>query len=359
MAHSRPCWQPKVYRENAPDNEEPMEQAAVSQKAPPHTVRDAALRQQLQSRREILRVAPPASTSDRLRALLEEVDAALERMDEGSYGICETCHDPIESDRLLLDPLCKNCLDHLSPAERRALEFDLDLAGEVQRGLLPDATAMLDGWNVAYSYVPAGAVSGDYCDLIACGAGSGYVLLGDITGKGIAASILMAQLHAIIRSLVPGIRSARELVTKANRIFCQGNLASYFATLVCGRITTGGTIEICNAGHCSPLVIAQGKVTRIESAGLPVGVFPEGDYGSQELHLGPGESLVLYSDGLSEAFNPAGEMFGVERLVNLLSQRSGLPPNDLMLSVLEEVKTFRVGAPKTDDLTMMVLRRER
>jgi sigma-B regulation protein RsbU (phosphoserine phosphatase) len=278
-------------------------------------------------------------------------------MDEGTFGICETCHDAIESDRLLLDPLCRNCLDHVSPAEQRALERDLDLAFQVQQGLLPAAAVNIDGWKVAYFYEPAGVVSGDYCDLIALDKG-GLVLLGDVAGKGVAASMLMAQLHAIFRSLATVTHSVTELVEKANRIFCQGTIASYFATLVCGYVDQDGEVEVCNAGHCVPMHIGKGTVSRIEATGLPLGIFADGEYQSRKVSLANGESLVLYTDGLSESFNSSRQQYGVQRLTNVLKQQPMLAPKELLAAMLEDVKTFRSGAPKTDDLSIMVLRRE-
>jgi sigma-B regulation protein RsbU (phosphoserine phosphatase) len=276
-------------------------------------------------------------------------------MDAGTFGMCETCHDTIESDRLLVDPLCRTCLDHLSTAERRALEMDLDLAGQVQRGLLPGREFTIGGWELAYAYEPAGAVSGDYCDLIAHDDG-GLFMVGDVTGKGVAASMLMAQLHAIFRSLVTVTRSVSDLVVKANRVFCQANPASRFATLVCGRLSTQGDVDICNAGHCLPLHVGQTGVRRVASTGLPVGLVPDGDYPCQHLRLASGDSLVLYTDGLSESFSAQGEQYGVERLEALLQGRRDLAAAELLAVVLADVVAFRAAAAATDDLTLLILR---
>jgi sigma-B regulation protein RsbU (phosphoserine phosphatase) len=113
---------------------------ATGQQHPLNPIRDAALRQQLLARRKRLEDLLPQVPPQRFQHVLAELDAALERMEAGTFGVCETCHDSIENDRLLVDPLTRNCLDHLSLAERRALERDLDLALEVQKGLLPSAT---------------------------------------------------------------------------------------------------------------------------------------------------------------------------------------------------------------------------
>lgn len=331
---------------------------AINHDAFLNPVRDRALRQQLVSRRQRLAAALPAAPdTPRLVGLLQEVDAALERMNAGTFGICETCHDTIESDRLLQNPLCRNCLDHLSPSEQRALEMDLDLAFQVQRGLLPDAAMTIDGWRMAYAYEPAGTVSGDYCDLIDLGQGTGLFLLGDVSGKGLAASLLMSHLHAIFRSLASANQGVTELMAKANRVFCQGTFSSRFATLVCGRADRAGHVEVANAGHCLPLHVSQSGVTRLESTSLPLGLFADGEYQSERTELAPGDSLVLYSDGLTETFNPSGQQYGAQRLEDLLRGRHALAPKEILAAVQEDVAHFRSNAPRTDDLTVMVLQR--
>src|SRR5262249_28374201 len=146
-------------------------------------IRDQAVRGQLLWRRERITQALSGRPSPSLEHLLGDIDAALERLREGTFGLCETCHDPIEHDRIVADPLCRNCLDHLSAPERRALEHDLDLASQIQRGLLPKTPLASATWDMAFAYEPAGAVSGDYCDLIPAEEGGGLFMLGDVTGK--------------------------------------------------------------------------------------------------------------------------------------------------------------------------------
>jgi sigma-B regulation protein RsbU (phosphoserine phosphatase) len=336
-----------------------MEQSEQNALLSRNPVRDAAIQKQLLVRRERLRAAlRDTEKAEHLVGLLHEVDAALERLDSGAFGICETCHDAIEPDRLLVDPLCRNCLDHLSPAEQRALERDLDLASKVQQGLLPRPDLSARGWSGAYHYEPAGSVSGDYCDLLRLEDGTGLFVLGDVTGKGVAASMLMTHLHAIFRSLINSTRRIEDLVANANRIFCEGTVSSFFATLVCGWLRSQGEIETCNAGHCYALHVHDGRVSTVESDGLPLGLFADGHYGCHRLQLAIGDSLVLYSDGLSEAFNRAGETYGLQRLCDLLLQRRAAAPQELIALIREDVTRFRAGGPKTDDLTIMVFRRD-
>ncbi len=149
---------------------------------------------ELEHRRQHLVTATSTHVADdSLRHLLSSVDEALSRLQHGTFGICEECHETIEADRLLCDPLLRFCIDHLSQAEQRALEADLTLAAKIQRALLPRTDWGVDGWQARYHYQPAGLVSGDYCDLIEEDGGFLF-LLGDVSGKGVAASMLMSHL---------------------------------------------------------------------------------------------------------------------------------------------------------------------
>src|SRR5438034_1195146 len=131
---------------------------------------DLAMREQLLQRRERVRTAMSTAVGSgadpQLTALLREVDAALERFESGTYGLCEKCHDTVEADRLISNPLERFCLDHLSADEQRALEEDLTLAAQTQRGLLPRQNIQINGWQFDYCYEPARLVSGDYVDII-------------------------------------------------------------------------------------------------------------------------------------------------------------------------------------------------
>ena len=213
------------------------------------------LQGQLEERKRRLEVAiASAPLNSGLGGLLHEVDSALDRMAEGTYGLCLECHDTVEQDRLLADPLVRYCLDHLSQLERAALQRDLDLASQLQRNLLPQKGLRAGGWETSYHFAPLGAVSGDYCDLIPSD-GQLLFLLGDVSGKGVAASMLMAQLHALFRSLSQMSLPLGQIVTHVNRFFCESVLAGQYATLVCGLAKPTGEVEIHNAGHCPAIVV--------------------------------------------------------------------------------------------------------
>jgi phosphoserine phosphatase RsbU/P len=296
------------------------------------------------------------------RVLLSEVDAALARMESGTFGLCETCHDPIETDRLSVDPLLRRCIDHLTAPERRVLEQDLELASRIQLGLLPPREVSAQGWEIAYHFEPYGHVGGDYCDVVQPdpSGGSLYFLLGDVSGKGVAASLLMSNLHATIRSLSIVGLTVEQLLTRANRLFCQNTLETHYATLVCGRSTGPGVIELANAGHWPVAHVRRDQTRFIDSSGLALGMFCGSEYRHQQLRLDPGDFLVLYTDGLTEARNRAEEEYGTERLAAHLAglaRQPGLTARDLTTACVRDLVAFRGGAPASDDLTIMVVRR--
>ncbi len=317
------------------------------------------IRQQLESRRGRLRETLTERTSHpaHLHALLREVDSALDRMANGAYGVCEACQDSIETDRLICDPLVRFCLDHLSRPERDALERDLELAAKVQKGLLPPPSLDRSGWHVCYHYEPAGVVSGDYCDAIDAGPNGLYFLVGDVSGKGVAASMLMAHLHATFRALIqPGIE-LKCLLEHASRVFAASTLPNQYATLVCGRALPDGTVEISNAGHPPPLVARNGSVAAIEGANLPLGMFSNEQYSVTKLSLARGELLVVYSDGVSEATDSFNAEYGADRLCNLIRQHRSKTPIDMLTAFREDLAAFRPNCRKADDATLFVLAR--
>jgi phosphoserine phosphatase RsbU/P len=312
------------------------------------------LRDQLLLRREKLETAAVKAQAANLVQLLDEVDRALERIDVGSFGICEACHGTVEARRLIADPLTRICLDCLKPEQARALEQDLELAARIQAGLLPKQDFAAPGWKVCYHYQPAGMVSGDYCDLVHDGRYL-YFMVGDVSGKGVAASMLMANLHAMFRALIPAGLPLAQLVERANRIFCESTLPTQYATLIVGRADDFGTVEICNGGHMPPLHVGPAGVRVVETSGLPVGLFCDQKFSTSKLEVMPGDTLVMYTDGVSEAENGDGVQYGHNGLGKLLGAHHKLGPQEIVKRCTEEVLEFRRGLPSSDDQTILAL----
>lgn len=305
---------------------------------------ESLVREQLQARRDLATDAPTRT----------RVDDALARLDAGAWGICRECHDPVESERLLVDPLIELCIDHLSSAERRALEDDLVLAARVQSRLQPPPHVIEGAWEIATHGEPARIVGGDYADIVPDGRGGILVLLGDVSGKGVAASMLAAHLHATFRSLAMMGRPLAELLGMANRLLVASTLPSQYATLAAVHAHPSGAIDVANAGHPPLLHLRPGRNTgRIPSTGMPLGLFADARVSSHQVRIERGEALVLYSDGFTEATDAEGIELGEERLAESLRASDRADPRAVLTSALRALHAYRATA--TDDATMLVL----
>lgn len=272
--------------------------------------------------------------------------------------LCEVCAGPLDEDRLRAGPLKRVCLECLSDDERQALQHDLDVAAQIQARLLPARNFSFGRWQIHYHYEPLGVVSGDHIDLIRPGreGQSLHFLFGDVSGKGVAASILMANLQALFRSLVSQELALPAIVEKANTLFFESTAANSFATLVAGRLNGGGQLELCNAGHNAPLLVGNGSVSSLSASAPPLGLSSHTRYEPKRFRLEPQDYLFLYTDGLSEALNGTGEEFGSARVEGALGNLRGLPARAVVNSVLDEVQRFQNGSPQIDDVTAMAIR---
>jgi sigma-B regulation protein RsbU (phosphoserine phosphatase) len=287
--------------------------------------------------------------------LLREVRSAIERLSAPeSYGVCQVCHDLIGQETMNVDPLARNCLSCLTPEQLEELDDDLGRAWHIQGESLPKQDFKFNGWEVSYHYEPAGQLSGDYCDLVSTDSGDLYFLIGDVAGKGVAASLLMSRLHAIFRSLITTQLPVSELVERANHLFADTTMRPYYATLVCGKASVDGQVEICNAGHCPPLFLHNQTVTSIAATGLPVGMFCQERYETVHFNLNKGDRLLLYTDGLSEARDGADEEY-VGRLNAFVGSCTDLPAPVLVNRLLDDMREFSRGNRVNDDLTIMAI----
>jgi len=310
-------------------------------------------REQLLERRSRAELARSSDVAE-VQTLLEQIDAALHRIENGTFGICESCHESIETERLHADPLITLCVTHLTASEQRALEQDLELAARIQTALLPVRSLSTDGWQAAYHYQPAGVVSGDVCDLLHGDDGLFFVA-GDVSGKGVSASILMSNLLAIVRTLQSINTPLPQLMERANRLFCESTLPSSYATLICGRALPEGVVELSNGGHCPPVRIRRLGPECLQASALPLGLFCSSRYEPARLQLEPGDILLLYSDGITEASNAAGEEYGLDRLMNVAGKLHGCAARAVVESVLADLKSFRGPGPAADDVTVLSL----
>jgi sigma-B regulation protein RsbU (phosphoserine phosphatase) len=315
-------------------------------------------RDELRGRRERLAQLAVTVRESQLVELLRQVDSALERLDEGDWGRCSRCDGTVEAARLAADPLLHICLDCLSPAERRALERDLEAAARVQAALLPPRQLTHDGWEVALLWEPLGPVSGDHYDVVVPTNADDplHLVVGDVAGKGVSASLLQSHLHAILRALADTRLPLADLMARANRLLCGVTLPASYATLLASRLYPDGKVELVSAGHPRPLLADRRGVRPIEGAGLPIGLFQEASYTTRELLLGTGDTLVFYTDGWTEATSDEGE-FGIGRAASAVRSAQNAPLEELLRACRSDMEAHLGSAPRGDDLTLLAVRR--
>jgi len=243
----------------------------------------------------------------------------------------------------------------------REREKELAMARTVQSRLFPSTLPEAEGWEFAGLCEPAKEVGGDYYDLIGVNGGLVAVALGDVSGKGLGPSILMSNVHAMLRSCLrrPGAEPA-EIVTELNEHLNETAPASMFITLFVGILDVEtGAFRYVNGGHNPGVVLSPGvgDPVFLEKGGLVVGAMPGVAYEQGETSIAPGSMLVLYSDGVTEAFDERGEMFGDERLLEILASAGDLSPNAVIRRVVSAVERFRGRAEPSDDLSVVVVRR--
>jgi serine phosphatase RsbU (regulator of sigma subunit) len=241
--------------------------------------------------------------------------------------------------------------------EREAQE--LSAARVIQQQLLPKELPSLPGWRFASYYQPARAVGGDFYDFLELPDGQLALVAGDVTDKGIPAALVMTTTHSIFRGDAPGLVSPGAVLEQANNRLYPDIPAHMFVTCLYAVLDPrSGRLRYANAGHNLPYVATADGVTELRARGMPLGAMPDMTYEENEIYLASGESILLHSDGLVEAHNPAGEMFGFPRLQEIVESSSG--SEHLIDECLTELKEF-VGSDweQEDDITLVTLQRDR
>lgn len=319
---------------------------------------EAVVKAELEERRDRLTAALADTRRPDLAELLERLDDALNRLGTADWGICVSCKGHIEDDRLVADPLVRVCLECLDEAQRRDLERDLETAARVQSKLLPPRQLVQSGWEIAYLWEPLGAVSGDHIDLVPAAAPGDPVqlMLGDVAGKGIAASLLQSQLHALFRAAQQPELGLDEFIGRINRLFCNATAPNGYATLLATRLYDDGAVRWVNAGHLPPFLIRPNGVQELAGHSLPLGLFCDSYFEQREVALEPGETLVLYTDGWTEA--PCGdEEYGRQRAARLLSGHAQSSLSELLQASREDLQSFIGNGRRVDDLSIVAVRR--
>lgn len=259
---------------------------------------------------------------------------------------------PVPDLQVSLEDLKRQADDLRRQAE---IEQELSLARDIQQGLLLEAVPRLPGWEISAVSLPARDLGGDLYDFLPLGDGMQGLMIGDVSGKGLPAALRMAVARTVFRhearrGEAPGLTLAavnRSVLTEIP----QGMITMFYAMLD----TRQGVLYMANAGHNYPVVI-NGHVGEVELSGLPLGVDSDSDYEEARAAIGPGDTVLLYTDGVVEATNRADEIFGYERLQELLIANACLKPRALMGKLLHELRAWSDDG-QADDITMVVIRR--
>ena len=228
----------------------------------------------------------------------------------------------------------------------------------IQYALMPETSPKVPGWELWLYTRPANDVGGDLLDFLPISPQRFGIAIGDVMGKGLGAALFMAKLQATLRALAADFESLAALGEKINRIFQRDGLPNRFASLSYLEIAPGnGRVRILNAGHLPAIAIHNDGIEEMPKGGMALGLSARARYGEQQIDLAPGDLLLIYSDGLTEACDESGRFFDDERLLALLPQFSGRPAAETGQKLLETVNRFIGEARPHDDLTLAVLRR--
>ena len=244
-------------------------------------------------------------------------------------------------------------------AERSMLEHEMDIARRIQTELLPKQFPKPPGWDIFGFSVPAKQVGGDCYDVIELEDGQLAITIGDVSGKGAPAAILMANVQAAVRALAESGIPPSQLVGRVNTLVHGYTADNVFVTFFYAVLDTRTQhVTYVNAGHNLPCVLRAGGTREyLDKGGLVLGVIPGIDYEEGTVSLSTGDDLVLYTDGVTEAMNGDEEMFGEERLEELLVEHRHKSARDIEEHVYTEIRDFAAGAAQADDLTMVVVKR--
>jgi sigma-B regulation protein RsbU (phosphoserine phosphatase) len=240
------------------------------------------------------------------------------------------------------------------------MQEEVRLAARIQTELLPKSYPSIEGYEIVGKTIPAQEVGGDYYDFIPVDEHRLAFCLGDVTGKGLPASLLMANLQATLRGQTLTTGSPKTCLERSNQLLYQSTSPEKFATLFYAILDIHDHhIHYANAGHDNPYLCSDRVQTRrLKIGGIPLGMLPEFTYEEESIPLEEDSILVAYSDGVTEAMNAQEEMFGEERIAEVINQHKHAPASEIIDHLVSAVKTFAAGYPQSDDITVVVVRRK-
>jgi phosphoserine phosphatase RsbU/P len=235
---------------------------------------------------------------------------------------------------------------------------ELKAGRRIQKSLMPEKNPEIGGWSVWMYSQPANEICGDLIDFVETEKGKFKLVIADVSGKGLDAALFTTKLQASLRTLIYDYES-KELIKKVNSIFYREKLKSVFASLIYIEVLQdSGILKFVNAGHIPPVVIRSNGIDEFPKGNAALGLLPDVDYEETEQELQKGDFFIVYSDGVTEATNDSGNMFGKERFFSLLNRCKGVSVNELGEIILKEINEFMNESLSTDDLSLIIMKKE-
>ncbi|HXK59016.1 MAG TPA: SpoIIE family protein phosphatase [Acidobacteriota bacterium] len=316
---------------------------------------------------EVISLVIAVAIARSITRTIHSLDEATSAIQQGNfqYRIATQNRDQLEATAASFNKMSESILSLMREvSEKQRLEKEIEIAREVQAKLFPQKLPSIPNFQLAAACLPARQVSGDYYDFIPLGANAFDVVIGDISGKGISAALLMASLQSSIRTIISyqtldGGRGASvaKSVSEVNRQLYFQTSPDKFATLVLSRFDAENlTVTYCNAGHNPPLIISDRSIRHLSKGGMVAGLFEDPVYDEETLELHPGDVVVYYTDGIVEAENPNGDQYGEDRLAELIIANTFLTADDLQALILDQLSCWVAGGDQRDDMTVVVVK---
>ena len=240
----------------------------------------------------------------------------------------------------------------------KGIREEMRLASQIQRNLLPECPPEIDGWDIAGCSIPARDIGGDYFDFIDLGDGRTAICMGDVSGKGLPAAILMSNLQATMRGQALERLSPAETLARSNRLMYRCTAPERFSTFFFGILDhETGALLYASAGHDYPILVTGGEIRRLCTGGLILGAIEDTSYENDRVDLSPGDVLVVFTDGITEALDPDDRQFSDARLEKVVVANAGSTAGTLIDRVIAEVRSFTRGREQSDDTTILVIAR--
>jgi len=306
------------------------------------------------------KVALGPSTEQSVHARLDVIDDAISKAESKNLGKCEVCNEVVETELLEVDYTACVCITHLSKEERHQLESELALAQEVQKTLLPQEVPNIPGLEIAAFSRPAQIVGGDYFDFVDFSNGLHGLAIADVAGHGVSASLHMASIQALLRTLVPINKSPADVMRQVHKLFIHNIRFETFVTFFIGAFDSSTkTLTFSNAGHQPPLLLRKNNskeesVAMLWPTGAAIGLVEDAEFAEKTIELQKEDLLVLYTDGITEAVNLQNQEFGRKRLETLIRQVKRLPVKELIQKIRLSLEEFSEGKPLADDTTIVI-----